>query len=82
MLEAKPELASFTFFNYSMNVVHYAAGAYTHSSTAAWMPLPCTSTCFWAEGLAEGLAGLYITHLRHIYFSISCGGQCHSPVRA
>ncbi|KAK9834186.1 hypothetical protein WJX81_006554 [Elliptochloris bilobata] len=25
VLEAKPELASFTFFNYSMNVMHYAA---------------------------------------------------------
>ena len=29
VLEAKPELASFTFFNYSMNVMHYAAGTQT-----------------------------------------------------
>lgn len=27
ILEAKPELASFTFLNYNMNAVHYAAGA-------------------------------------------------------
>ena len=40
VLEAKPELASFTFFNYSMNVVHYAAGAYTHSPTAPFDASP------------------------------------------
>jgi len=28
ILEAKPELACFTFLNYNMNAVHYAAGAY------------------------------------------------------
>ncbi len=39
------------------------------------MPLPCTSTCFWAEGLAEGLAGLLSTRMLHIYFSFSCGGS-------
>ena len=35
VLEAKPELASFTFFNYSMNVMHYAAGTQIELQPAA-----------------------------------------------
>ncbi len=31
ILEAKPELASFTFLNYNMNAVHYAAGAHAET---------------------------------------------------
>ena len=46
VLEAKPELASFTFFNYSMNVMHYAAGTHFELLPAALLHIV---TCKWGR---------------------------------
>lgn len=46
MLEGKPELASFTFFNYSMNVMHYAAGTQIELQPAAVLH---NVTCKWGR---------------------------------
>lgn len=40
VLEVKPELANFTFFNYQYNVMHHAAGGYPKLSKVS-KAAPC-----------------------------------------
>ena len=59
VLEAKPELASFTFFNYSMNVMHYAAGTQFELLPAALLHVV---TCKWGRQILA-LPALHEIHV-------------------